>query len=159
MSRLCKLVSRWILTMAIPISLIFVLYPGKVMLLFGPDYIVSAPVLVILTGAAFIQAILGAPGAVLTMAGYTRLALWNSLGAFILNIIMNIILIPRYGIYGAAWATLISLTAIGFTRVIEVHWILKISFLSKKFLKPIPLNKNLPKLFHKYLFQKTLFTV
>ena len=87
MSRLCKLVSRWILTMAIPISLIFVLYPGKVMLLFGPDYIVSAPVLVILTGAAFIQAILGAPGAVLTMAGYTRLALWNSLGAFVLNII------------------------------------------------------------------------
>lgn len=137
MSRLCKLVSRWILTMAIPISLIFVLYPVKVMLLFGPDYMVSAPVLVILTGAAFIQAILGAPGAVLTMAGYTRLALWNSLGAFILNIIMNIILIPRYGIYGAAWATLISLTAIGFTRVIEVHWILKISFLSKNLLKPI----------------------
>ena len=93
--------------------------------------------LVILTYASFIQAVLSAPGAVLTMAGYTRLALWNSLGALIINIIMNVILIPRYGIYGAAWATLISLTAIGFIRVIEVRWILKISFLSKNLLKPI----------------------
>ena len=137
MSRICKLVSRWILTFAAPISLIFVLYPIKVMLLFGPDYMVSAPVLIILTYASFIQAVLSAPGAVLTMAGYTRLALWNSLGALVLNIIMNVILIPRYGIYGAAWATLISLTAIGLIRVIEVRWILKISFLSKNLLKPI----------------------
>ena len=34
MSRLYKLVTRWLITFAIPISLIFILYPTKVMLLF-----------------------------------------------------------------------------------------------------------------------------
>ncbi len=137
MSHLYRLVSRWLVTFAIPISLIFLLYPAKVMLLFGPDYVASAPVLVLLTCATFIQAAMGAAGPALSMAGYTRLVLWNSLGAFILNVILNIILIPRYGILGAAWGTMLSLTAIGLARVIEVRLIMKISFLTKGLIKPV----------------------
>ncbi len=137
MSRLYKLVSRWLVTFAIPISLIFILYPSKIMLLFGPDYMTSAQVLVILTIATFTQAAFGAAGPALSMAGLTRLVLWNALGAFILNIILNIILIPKFGIIGAAWATLASLIAIGLARIIEVRWILTLSFLSKKLFKPI----------------------
>jgi O-antigen/teichoic acid export membrane protein len=71
------------------------------------------------------------------MSGFTHLILWNSLGAFILNIVLNVALIPKYGILGAAWATLISLVAIGIARVIEVRWILKLSFISRKMIKPL----------------------
>ena len=34
-----KLVSRWLLMCAIPISAIFIILPGKVLLLFGPEYL------------------------------------------------------------------------------------------------------------------------
>jgi O-antigen/teichoic acid export membrane protein len=71
------------------------------------------------------------------MSGYTRLSLWNSLGAFLLNFALNILLIPRFGIFGAAWATLISLTANGLARIIEVRIILKLSFWGKRLLKPL----------------------
>ena len=54
-----------------------------------------------------------------------------------LNIILNIILIPKYGIMGAAWATLISLLVIGVLRIIEVKKILGLSMYSYKLLKPI----------------------
>jgi len=137
MSRLYKLVSRWLLTFSIPISLVFILYPVKVMLLFGPDYMDSASVLVLLTIAAFVQTALSAAGPVLSMSGYTRLVLWNSLGAFIINLVLNIILIPKFGILGAAWATLISMTALGLARIIEVQLILKLSFFSSRLYKPI----------------------
>jgi len=137
MARLCKLVSRWILMLALPIFLVFIIFPSKVMLLFGTEFIVSAPVLVLLAVATFIQALLSASGTVLTMSGYTRLALWNSLGAFILNIILNIILIPRFGIYGAAWATLVSLTVISLLRVIQVKLIFKFHFLDIRMIKPL----------------------
>jgi O-antigen/teichoic acid export membrane protein len=137
MARLCKLVSRWILMLALPIFLVFIIFPAKVMLLFGTEFIVSAPVLVLLAIATFIQALLSASGTVLTMSGYTRLALWNSLGAFILNIILNIILIPRFGIYGAAWATLVSLTVISLLRVIQVKLIFKFHFLDIRMIKPL----------------------
>ncbi|HDY75366.1 MAG TPA: hypothetical protein ENH49_02455 [Candidatus Marinimicrobia bacterium] len=137
MSHLYKLVSRWLITFAIPLSLIFIIYPSKVMLLFGSDYVASAPVLVLLTTATFLQAVFGAAGPALSMFGFTRLVLWNSLGAFILNIILNIILIPKFGIIGAAWATLISLVVINLARVLEVRWILKLTFFSRKMIKPI----------------------
>ena len=137
MSHLYKLVSRWMITFAIPVSLIFIIYPSKIMLLFGPDYMAGSSVLVILTVATFIQAALGAASPALGMSGYTRLTLWNSLGAFILNIVLNVVLIPKYGIIGAAWATLISLVAIGIARIYEVWWILKLSFISSKMIKPL----------------------
>ena len=137
MSRLYKLVSRWLITFSIPISLVFILYPMKVMLIFGPDYIDSASVLVLLTIATFVQTVLGAASPVLSMSGYTRIVFWNSLGAFILNLILNVILIPKYGIMGAAWATLISLTTIGIARVIEVRFILGLSLFSSHLYKSI----------------------
>ncbi len=132
-----KLVSRWLLMCAIPISAIFIIFPGKVLLLFGPEYLPSAKILVILTWATFIQAIFGAAGPTLSMSGHTKLVLWNTIGAFLLNFGLNIFLIPRYGIIGAAIATLISLTAVGFARTIQVGVILKMNFFDRKVIKPI----------------------
>ena len=132
-----KLVSRWLLMCAIPISAIFIIFPGKVMLLFGPEYLPSAKILVILTGATFIQAIFGAAGPTLSMSGHTKLVLWNTIGAFALNFGLNIFLIPNYGIIGAAIATLTSLIVVGFARTIEVSVILKMNFFDRKVIKPI----------------------
>ena len=39
MSHLYKLVSRWLITFSIPIMLIFIIYPAKIMLLFGKNYL------------------------------------------------------------------------------------------------------------------------
>ena len=132
-----KLVSRWLMICALPISSLFIIYPEKVMLLFGPEYLSSAQILVILTIGTLLQSILGAAGPTLTMAGYTKLVLWNTISAFIINFTLNIWLIPIYGILGAAIATFISLTLIGLVRVIQVRIILKINFIDIKFLKPI----------------------
>ena len=137
MSHLYKLVSRWLITFAIPISLVFIIYPSKMMLLFGPDFMDSGSVLVLLTVATFIQAAFGAAGPPLGMSGFTRLLFWNSFGVFILNIVLNVVLIPKYGILGAAWATLLSIVAINLIRVIQVRWILKLSFISRKMIKPV----------------------
>ena len=137
MSGSYKLVSRWLLTFSIPVALIFLVYPKKVMLLFGAEYLPSANILMVLTAATFIHAILGAAQSTLSMTGHTRLVLWNAIGAFVINIILNIILIPNYGMIGAAWATLISLFVISLLRVLEVRWILKLTFFSTKMIKPI----------------------
>ena len=81
--------------------------------------------------------VFGAAGPPLGMSGFTHLLFWNSFGAFILNIVLNVILIPKYGILGAAWATLSSIVTISLIRVIEVRWILKLSFISSKMIKPL----------------------
>ena len=137
LSNTYQLVNRWLLIFAIPISAVFILFPEKVLLLFGSQYLESSQVLVLLTIATFTQAILGAAGPTLSMSGYTKLVLFNSIGTFILNFGLNIWLIPIYGILGAAIATLTSLTIIGLIRVTQVYFILKINFLNLKLIKPI----------------------
>ena len=137
LSNTYQLVNRWLLIFAIPISAVFILFPEKVLLLFGSQFLESSQVLVLLTIATFTQAILGAAGPTLSMSGHTKLVLFNSIGTFILNFGLNIWLIPIYGILGAAIATLTSLTIIGLIRVTQVYFILKINFLNLKLIKPI----------------------
>ncbi|MBT7179453.1 MAG: hypothetical protein HN907_07950, partial [Nitrospina sp.] len=46
---------------------------------------------------------------------------WNLVGATILNIILNLILIPQYGAIGAAWSTLFCEGALILVLGIEVQ--------------------------------------
>ena len=49
----------------------------------------------------------------------------------------NIIFIPKFGMLGAAWATLISMTALGLARIIEVQFLMRLSFFSINLYKPL----------------------
>lgn len=137
MHHIYKLVTRWILTLVIPILILILLFSTKIMLLFGADFIQSAGVLCILTLGTSIFAIFGVSSTALVVSGYQKLNLVNALTATILNICLNIILIPKYGIMGAAWATLSSMTFIAMARIIETRIFLKINPFNVKILKPI----------------------
>ena len=119
-----------------PIAIIFMIFPENLMALFGTAYMASSSILVILTIATFFQAVFGVAAPTLSMAGYTKLVMINTGLAFIINFVLNIYLIPKLGPKGAALSTLISLVGIGIIRVIQVQYIFKINFLSRKLFKP-----------------------
>ena len=137
MNQTYKMVSRWLLIFSIPISIMFILFPENILSLFGKEYISSANVLIILTISTLLQAIFGAASPTLGMSGFTRLVLINTCLAFILNLGLNYTLIPLYGINGAAYATLITLTIVGFIRATQVRIFLKMNLFSIKMLKPL----------------------
>ena len=132
-----KLVTRWILTLVIPVFILIILFSTKIMLLFGADFIQSSEALIILSIGTSIFAIFGVSSTALVVSGYQKLNLVNALVATILNICLNIILIPKYGIVGAAWATVSSMTFIAMARIIETRIFLKINPFNIKVLKPI----------------------
>ncbi len=137
MGKLYKLTIRWIISLSLPIAIIVILYAKKVMLLFGGEYIDAADSLMILILAAFMQTVFGGGGDTLTMAGFTKINMLNSILAVSINIILNIIWIPQFGIMGAAYATLVSMTTLGGLRLIEVLHFIKIDPFSIKLLKPL----------------------
>jgi O-antigen/teichoic acid export membrane protein len=71
------------------------------------------------------------------MSGFSNLNLLNVLVALAVNIIMNIILIPDYGIVGAALATSIALLIISCLRFFENYYILNLNIFSMKLVKPV----------------------
>jgi O-antigen/teichoic acid export membrane protein len=77
-------------------------------LLFGPDYSDAAAVLQILSWSAMLVVLRCTLRQSLAASGHQRLDLGCASAATVVNVGLNFLLIPRYGIAGAALATLVS---------------------------------------------------
>ena len=137
MNHLFKLVIRWITTFSLPFAILMLIYPKKVMLIFGGEFLNAYPILMMLAAAAFIQAVFGIGGTTLNMTGFPKMNLLNTFIACGLNIGLNFYLIPTMGGMGAATATLITLSFIAFIRIIQNWKLLQLTPWSPKLVKPI----------------------
>lgn len=106
-----RLKSLYILFILISFSIsifIFLFSNPIIKILFGESYMGASSVLRIYVWSS-IPIFLGmAVGNYLIAEDLIKINIWSTIGGAILNVILNIILIPRYGINGAAIATLIS---------------------------------------------------
>jgi O-antigen/teichoic acid export membrane protein len=73
--------------------------------LYGPEFAVGFRPLVILVLSQIIGAAGGSVGFLLSMTGNERLAAWLTAMVGFLNLLLNLLLIPRFGLMGAAVAT------------------------------------------------------
>jgi len=137
MNHIYKLVTRWIITFALPFAILILLYPKKIMLIFGGEFISGYPILMILVLAALIQAVFGIGGTTLNMTGFPKINLYNTFIACGLNIGLNYFLIPKYDGLGAAIATLITLSSIAVIRGVQNWKLLSLIPFSWKLLKPL----------------------
>jgi O-antigen/teichoic acid export membrane protein len=91
---------------AIPIALIFATAGAPLLrLLAGPQFEAGATVLAILAVGTAVVTVTGNNGLLLQMGGRQGAELASSLVALGLNVVLNLILVPRYGPLGAAVAT------------------------------------------------------
>lgn len=97
-------------------------------LLFGENYHLSGSVLQVHIWAFLFVALGVARGKWLVAENLTRFAMYAAIAGAISNVLLNIIMIPRFGILGAAWATLLSqffaayLTGIAVSEIRNVFW-------------------------------------
>jgi len=158
MKRSYIILTKWLCTATLPLTLIFVLFPDVVLnFLFGRRYMPAAVVLQILAIALFIQNLMGPSGAALTAMGKTKFLMWITLTAVCMNIILNAILIPLYGIEGAVIATATVIITAHALRSIKLYSISKIHSLEKNISKPILLYSILILVI--YIISKEFITV
>ena len=137
LSNLFKTTTKWIFELTLPVFLVFVLFSRHIMGLFGEEFVVGWAVLVILGGAQLLNASVGSVGYTLTMTGRQKMELVNNLVLCGLNIFLNIILIRKFGILGAAIATGLSLGLINLLRLIEIYCLYKIHPYKLSYWKPV----------------------
>jgi O-antigen/teichoic acid export membrane protein/Mrp family chromosome partitioning ATPase len=114
------LAGGWIVRLSVPAFVLLVVFPRDLLALFGRGFAAGAAVTVILAAGKFIDAATGPCGLVLNMTGRPKLNLLNNLAGLVLNILLNIVLIPRFGIVGSAVAWAISLAVINGARLVQV---------------------------------------
>lgn len=98
---------------SLPLGLGFALFAEPILSLFGPEFTAGSSVLVTLALAHTARVALGLGPLVLFMTGYERDAAIAAAGIAAANVALNLVLIPRFGIEGAAVATAACLMAIG----------------------------------------------
>lgn len=113
--------TAWVMFATWPFYLSFIVYSNELMLVFGPDYASGALVLQILSAAMLVATGCGAVDAVLLMAGRSTLTMINAWIALVVNIGLNVVLIPIYGIFGAALAWVSAILVMNVVPLIQVR--------------------------------------
>ncbi len=137
MSSMFRTVTRWAFTMTLPIFLIFFFSSQGIMSIYGPGFGSGAVVLMILSVGQLVNVGTGPVGMLLEMTGKQRITLSMGLILVVVNIILNLWLIPLFGATGAALATAISVTAIFAILLFLVYRMYRIRVYDRYFIRPI----------------------
>ncbi len=120
--RVYGVATSWIVRLSLPAFVLLLAFPRELLELFGKGFAVGAMVTVILAGGKLIDAATGPCGLMLNMSGRPQISMLNNVCVLIINVALNLALIPRYGIVGSAVAWAVSLALVNLARVLQV-WI------------------------------------
>jgi O-antigen/teichoic acid export membrane protein len=144
MRRNFAILTKWLCSLTLPLFLILFLFPETVLnFLFGANYIFAANALRILSIGYIINNFLGPNGSTLIAIGESKFLMWATAATAILNIGLNIALIPPLGIVGAAIASVVAITSINLTRCWKLYSLTEAQPLSKNLIKPTLVSSGL----------------
>jgi len=150
--------TKWCFIGTLPIFFVVFLFPEVMLnLFFGSRYIGAAIVLQILAFGFFLNPISGPNYHTLIAIGKTKTIMKIFLISGITNIILNVILIPRLGIVGAAIATSSSVAFANLMLSAKLFQFSKIHPLSRNYVKSISLSIAVIFLF--YIVARNFMTV
>lgn len=133
--------TKWSFLLTLPLLLTFVLFSRPVIVFFaGIRYEDAAAILAILSAGFFIHVLLGPNGATLVVLGKPKLLLYDGIIGLVLNIVLNALFIPKWGMVGAALASSISLTLMNSIKSVQIYLVAKINPFTSSYLKPVALT-------------------
>ena len=101
--------TKMIFWTSVPLVIIFFMFPEFLLGLFGEEFKVGVNAFILLSCGKLFSSFSGSVGNILQMTGNQNILAKILLFAAILNIVLNLYLIPKYGIDGAALASVISI--------------------------------------------------
>lgn len=133
-----KTVSRWVFFINLPILLIIMFFsPQIINLLFGQEYASAGiPLAILIVGYLFYSLAYTSAG-ILNMAKKSNLLFFTTLIFATLHVILNLLLIPKYGINGAAISSTLSFILGSIIYFIFSYKIIKVWPFKKSYLKSI----------------------
>lgn len=112
--------------LALPVAAVLLLFSDLFLGLFGSEFTTGSGALRLLIVAQVITALAGPAGWILVMTGHEKSAAMGLGVSVVLNISLNALLIPKFGLNGAAVATMISTLSWNLILVVAVKRILKL---------------------------------
>jgi O-antigen/teichoic acid export membrane protein len=136
LNQLFRTSTRWGLILALPVFITVLIDPsGLLTLVMGPRYAEGATAMLILATGQMFNLATGAVGFLLVMSGRQKWWLGATGAAVVINIVLNLFLIPRFGIEGAAIATSVALLGLFGSGLIRVRRVMGLWPYDSRFLR------------------------
>jgi len=142
-------VTKWTYTVNLPVFLMMLLFSKPILMIFGDSFVsnltidifgvtysAGAVAMFILAFGHLIDAGTGICGVIITMTARPWLNTFNSILAFSSTILLNILLIPTWGVIGAAAAQVAAITILNVTRIIQAYILYDMQPYNRSFIKP-----------------------
>jgi O-antigen/teichoic acid export membrane protein len=120
-----KTATMWTMTFAWPLYIITGAAVGLVIPIFGADYTSGAKVTIILSASMLVATACGGVDAVLLMSGRSWLSLGNAVITLAVNVGLDLLLVPKYGILGAAIAHSVSLALRNLLALYQINRLMR----------------------------------
>ncbi len=116
-------VTRWVIILAFPMAFVILAAKTPLLGLFHPSYMsMDATFMLMLMVGAIVACIFGFTSNLIAMTGHSGWNLYNAMASATVSVILNAVLIPRYGLFGAAAATTLTTMFDLTIKTLESHF-------------------------------------
>jgi O-antigen/teichoic acid export membrane protein len=137
MGRMYQTTTKWAVTANLPMFLTLILFPAELLSIFGKSFVAGSTALILLACAIMVDISTGQCGIILDMTGRAGWKLVNSIVRLALSLGLSALLIPTWGVLGAAAATLLTVSLINVMRMLQVFFMFRLLPYNASFAKPI----------------------
>lgn len=113
---------RWTFWPSLAAGLALLVFGLPLLWLFGPQFVDGYPVMLILVVGFLFRASMGPAEFLLCMLGHQRVCAALLVAVALLNIALNVLLVPAFGLIGAAMATSAALITAALMNYMAVSW-------------------------------------
>jgi O-antigen/teichoic acid export membrane protein len=129
--------TKWLCYSGLVIFVCIAIFRVELLHVFGKGFTAGSTVLLILAVGQLVNAATGPTGVLLTMTGKQKWELVNSVSIVALNFLLNLVLIPKMRMTGAAIATTLSIATINGLKLVQVYMLFGFRAYNLKYLKGI----------------------
>lgn len=127
LGKLYRTLTRWILAATLPAALLLIVFAPQWMRIFGSDFEPGWPILAIGTVGQVVNCAVGSVGFLLLMSGNQKRLLKVQVASALVSVAANLLLIPVWGIVGAAVAAALINVVSNIWNLVEVRRSLQFS--------------------------------
>jgi O-antigen/teichoic acid export membrane protein len=136
--RLFQTLTKWMLGLTFPLAIVMVVYARPIMAVFGHDFALGWPILVIGTCGQLVNCGVGSVGCLLLMSGNQRRLIRVQAYMAAIMVVLCIWLVPLWGALGAAIAAAVTNIGVNVWNLVQVRAALQLSPYNRSYLKLLP---------------------
>jgi O-antigen/teichoic acid export membrane protein len=121
LQQLYSTLTKWIFIVTLPLALTIMAFAGTLMRIFGPDFQAGAAALAVGASGQLLNCAVGSVGFLLLMSGHQMQLIKIQAASAVVMITLSLVLVPRFGLVGAAIATTASVVLTNVWALISVR--------------------------------------